>query len=688
MPAKLVLAATALAVSSLAGSQAGKPSSPDSVTPPVLSMRNAEARAQKLIRLRAKYLRHLAEGKTLADNSEQTIRGRGATLLTLAVCLKFASCDEPEATRQAYMTLLDEMTRTHITGGGATASGEPWGHRWQSSYWTWHAAFSAWLMWPELTPARRNAVLKMAIDEADRFIDMPAPYARFFDTRGEENAWNSMLLVLMGEILEHHPHHQRWRERGREYMISAYATEADRHSRRIVDGKPLAAWLRGANAHPDYTVENHGFVHPDYIAAIGFSLTNALVYRLLNRPVPEAVTFNAQPIYNVLKFFTAADGGMFYPNSADWSLHRLDLTWSMGVQMDRLRRDPQAGALAALAFDTLEGMHERNGDGRMFASYEFPTYKTIEPVISASLDVALMFARLWAPARPTEPLATVWKQLEGARIFDDGRLFVARTPRGISSFSWGTRVMGVTQPFTKDPIIWPINLGYFGFAEPPAAESTAGGGMSLGSKAFEQAVRREPVSVYGVIHGSENGATFVTVHAGQAGRTKVVSFTALPSGKSVFIERIDGDTRSAWGGLIGLMEEPEWIYARPRRTIERGGNRWVNVDGRLGYAMSGNGGVEVVPGVRSHLLILNKAPESGSIAAIVTLPGANVAETREFAARPFQRKVRQEGVTAVEVDGLLIMTNTVRRPTIATVESSTGPLEIPVNGWATTVVRR
>jgi hypothetical protein len=62
--------------------------------------------------------------------------------------------------------------------------------------------FSAWLMWGELSPDLRRAVLAMAIDEADRFLDLPAPYSRFYDTKAEENAWNSNLLVLLGEILK------------------------------------------------------------------------------------------------------------------------------------------------------------------------------------------------------------------------------------------------------------------------------------------------------------------------------------------------------------------------------------------------------------------------------------------------------------------------------------------------------
>jgi hypothetical protein len=686
MGLKRILAAALFAAPWLAGAQEVAWGSRDRVTPPFPPTMRAEPRVEKLVRQKTKYLRLLSMGTRLSDPSEYTIRARTSTLLTLATCLRFASCEEPAETRDDYVKMLDELVSAHYTGGGVTASGKPWGHEWQSSYWTWQATFSAWLMWWELSPPLRRAVLAMAIDEADRFLEMPAPYARFLDTKAEENAWNSMLLVLLGEILESHPHHARWRERGLEYMISAFAAGEDRTSKRVVEGKPLSAWLGGANVHPDFTLENHGFVHPDYMACIGLNLTNALVYRLLARRVPEAVTFNAQPVYDVLKFFTAADGGLFYPGSTDWSLHRLDLTWSTALQMDRLAHDPQAGALGDLALDTMERMHARYGDGRMFAQYEFTTYKTIEAVTSTSLDVGLMFARMWMPAEPSEPIETVWKQLEGARVFEDGRLFVMRTPKAINSFSWGTRIMGVAEPFAKDTIVWPVSRGYFGLGAPIVPGPLVAGRLGIGSKAFEDAARKDDTALQGAIHGSENGATFVTLRARQAGRGKVVSFTALPSGKSVYMERVDGDTANLWGGMIGLLEEPEWFYGRASRAVERDANRWVNIDGRLGYAMSENGTVDLVPDLRSRLLVLNKAPRSGSIAAIVTLPGASAAETREFAARPFRLKVRQAGVAAVEVDGLLVVTNTTQHPLTAEVERGASVVEVPVNGFSTRVV--
>jgi hypothetical protein len=66
------------------------------------------------------------------------------------------------------------------------------------------------------------------------------------------------------------------------------------------------------------------------------------------------------------------------------------------------------------------------------------------------------------------------------------------------------------------------------------------------------------------------------------------------------MERVDGDTTQVLGGMIALLEEPEWIHGRASRSIAREGNRWVNVDDRLGYVMSQNGVVDLVPDLRSR----------------------------------------------------------------------------------------
>jgi hypothetical protein len=59
-----------------------------------------------------------------------------------------------------------------MTGTEVTETSKPWGDRWQSAMWTWQAVFAGWLMWDELEPELRDAVVAMGIFEADRFLEI------------------------------------------------------------------------------------------------------------------------------------------------------------------------------------------------------------------------------------------------------------------------------------------------------------------------------------------------------------------------------------------------------------------------------------------------------------------------------------------------------------------------------------
>jgi hypothetical protein len=154
--------------------------------------------------------------REIANEQEIPIRERTGIAFSCAVCLRFTDCEATDKVRAAAIELLTRLTETHMTGTEVTETSKPWGDRWQSA-----------LMWDELEPELRDAVLAMGIFEADRFDEIDPPFAEYADTKAEENAWNSVILILMSEILPDHYNSSKWRHRGIEYMISAMATRED-----------------------------------------------------------------------------------------------------------------------------------------------------------------------------------------------------------------------------------------------------------------------------------------------------------------------------------------------------------------------------------------------------------------------------------------------------------------------------
>jgi hypothetical protein len=630
----------------------------------------ATSRWDSLLRRQVRFLLGQYAGKPLPYEEEHALRPVTSTALSAAVCVRAGLCDA--AARDQAIGLLRTVASTHLTSGGVTANGKAWGHQWQSALWAWQGAFAAWLLWDSVPPDVRSQIVAVTADEADRFLDLPAPYAEFFDTKGEENSWNSLLLVLAAVAMPDHPHAARWEQRGIEYMLSAAATREDARA-----GK---SGLRGANVHSDFTLENHGFVHPDYMSAVPFlNLHNALVYRLAGKPVPQACLYHAAPIYDILKRLTLPDGGVLYPSGTDWCLHRIDNWAPLHEMMARIAGDPQGEALASLGLATLEKMQARAAEGRTFLPGEFPTYPTHEGQAGWMYAAGKLTALLWPPPPKSDSLASVWRSLSGGMLLDDAKWLILRTPQGVASFSWGLRLLGQTVPFSEDPVTMPLLRSYVGAA---ADLPAAGGGPSrlgIASKALQSALDADAFTPRTVISGEESGAYHVTI-AGEHGRDRQsFSFTALPSGKTVFISR--GKSQS---GVLFLLEEPQWVYGSRERRIQHDERTWLNVDGRLGYVVSGGSGIQVRPELRGKLAVLAPATPAPRDTIVVTLPGADAAQTKQFAASPVSLETGDPGVLAARVDGYLIVSSFISSPRQVTVAGRT----VSVYGCSTRVLPR
>jgi hypothetical protein len=294
-----------------------------------------------------------------------------------------------------------------------------------------------------------------------------------------------------------------------------------------------------------------------------------------------------------------------------------------------------------------------------------------------------MFAKLWPAPQQPKRIETVWRELEGARVFEDGRFFVKRTARSVSSFAWGSRVMGLTLPFALDSIINPADHSYVGLAKEWNAEPNQPVGVRA-SLGLSGAIRSDPITLHTVMTTAESGAISITASTSHGAGQNMFSFTALPTGKSVYMEQFSGG-EPAHGGMISVREEPAAVYGRGHRSIQHSERDWLNVDDRLGFAISGTGRIHVIPDARSQVAFLNDLPQNGSIAVIVTLPAATAPETREFASRSLRLQVKDPNVAAAVVDGFLVVTNFHEDPSRTEVEVGSRKFPFSINGITTRV---
>ncbi|NQT15610.1 MAG: hypothetical protein HQ582_22830 [Planctomycetes bacterium] len=483
--------------------------------------------------------------------------------------------------------MIQAVARDHHLGGGSK--------RWS----TFRSAriihvlgMAAWLLWEELERPAQLLVARIMEHEADRFLDRPAPARLHGDTQAESNAWTGGGIAVAACMLRSHPHRQRWAEKANEYMISAYATAGDVASSEVVDGKPLKEWLTAPNASADYTIENHGLVHPDYLGAISEMVRSAISFRLAGEPVPQAVTFNAEEVLDLLVFLYLPDGTELYPQNTDYTPRRLDV-FLQAAGIVPHKPDPARKACLLRTLAGVEKMAAECPGIPMNGWIGFP-YDLGSTWGLTQNYLTLRFFGDGGKALSDDRLET---ELAGLFASEPGRFVVHRTPSTISSFSWrstGKRppVMGLTMPLDKDVLCYPMPWGYIGQVR------------ELGQPAVLK-VHSHRLAV------CDDGFA-VTVDLGWcADKVRQRSaFVSLPNGWSVYLEErraaADVAIELATSGDVTFFDDPRWVYqARPRAFFGEQGSlkpdrdrfnegTWVNVDDRLGYAVVESGRFRLV----------------------------------------------------------------------------------------------
>ncbi len=526
-----------------------------------------------------------------------------------------------------------------------------WGDEWQSAFWAGELARGAWVLSDELPPETRRDVALVIAFEADRFVGLPAPSNEFGDTKAEENAWNSQALVLAACMLPNHPNRAAWEDRAREYMVTAFAAPQDLGQDRIVDGKPLNEWLRGANVHRDYTLENHNLFHLDYLATYGLNVENAVAYGLAGLPLPESALFNAANCRAVSELFTLPTGCMMYPMSTDWSLYRNDIVLQ-AQSPGPLLPDPVGERCLIWALDSLQRA-DKPGPPQNLFGFNFEC--TPLHVLSNAWMIRYLHGPGPEPASDDEAL----RRLSGTRLLPKGRVVVCRSMDGIASFSW----FNTGRQFSG--LVMPISSAYTTTAGVRSLISTVGGKV-------------DPIRIVRREIGPMSGGFYVGLKLERGSDFRVkerVMMLALPDGRVVYGEWFDPDTAKDAGeirtGLLYLQNNPFWLQQDKLRvfhpdgvwegdpaTWEMDGDKlpWLNVADRLGIVLRGAGHVSY----SDRQLVLN-SDEAPVCMTAVFYPNAD----REATARAnglVRVSTQADGVLHVDLGDTKLVFNPTDQP--------------------------
>lgn len=491
---------------------------------------------------------------TESKSTEHYIRPNSGTVEGLAFLYRFGPYDarivghsREDLFKKTLVPMLRYLVVTHVTGSRPTSDGKPWGDAWQSAHWAQALGRGAWWVWADLPEDLRTGTLKIVAHEADRFTETTPPHRVPFDTKAEENAWNSQILSVAALLMPDDPRRPGWEKAFQRWTLSALLRSADEQSTAVVDGRSVAEQFTGANLYDDFTLENHGFVHPDYMSCFSLSLGCALDYTLTGRKAPESLLYNAAGLYENLKWFSLPDGGFVYPSGQDWALFRSPAWTYAHLLMAIYGHDPDAWSLAQQGMATAERMQARSSEGIIFDPTEFF-------FASTQHDALRKLAHEWLLLQTAGPIANQPQPKLGVRRLDAGKLILHRMPGAVHTVSWGARVMAQCVPYRLDRIVSP--------------DMRSG----LGEIYLKGKSRPLPVAVRSaeVESDSDGFRVKLVVDHGEHVRAHL-EYVSGTDGVWTMRERLEmraeGPVERINTGLIGILNDAHWVYERARRVL-------------------------------------------------------------------------------------------------------------------------
>ena len=491
--------------------------------------------------------------------------------------------------RGEAIATIGYLTHAHQANGGACLDGHPWGNQWQSAMWARALGMAGWLLWERLDRPARLAVARVVEYEADRFI-YKQPKSRLKDDTGaEENAWNAGLIALARCMMPEHPRANEWDQAAKRYMYNTFSVAADASDESIGDdGRPVREWVTTVNAHPDFTVENHGLVHVGYLkTSHAMLLEAASPYVMTGRPVPRACLHHMDGVFDVLLKCVAWEGAPIHFGGNDWKLVHTQCSDVINFALTNvLLSDARAAYAEQVALDWLCRIQQRLG-GR------YTVRKDLEHngLCASRLVVCyLIHAQAGEGVRPVSE-GEFDASITGVTHLEHGQAILHRTPGKFASFAWGSKRMALAMPRGGNWVVWPHFASYLGLVN-----GKDGSRRNAALVDLDYQLQPNRFTATGTLKRLE----------GQVEQD--FSLASLESDVVVYIERLrvkdgfrmtsretgivgheyplDSNTRT----LFGRFGRKEVVGLSDREAVHELETDWLNIGGHVGYVVRRSGG--------------------------------------------------------------------------------------------------
>ncbi len=301
---------------------------------------------------------------------------------------------------------------THAAHEGDIPDGPAWGGTGMSPKMADQLALSAEVLDGALEDGDRDRLARLIEYEADQNILLPyhlehvdhgfyrkrppVPTQRFGNSYPESNAWRACILARALLADPAHENAGEWRESMLTYFANALSVPADAEDETLYDGRPLREWHAGANLHPSFALEHHGFFHPGYVNRALLSLFSAYyAFEDAGEAPPDLLMLHVPEVWDVQRRLLLWRGRLAYPAGNDYPRYCWGLLYLLPVLVFAQHElaDPVARWAEMRLAELLMREQEQNGDGSFCAQRLGAWRQCIERQ---------------AGLRPTRPAASVY----------------------------------------------------------------------------------------------------------------------------------------------------------------------------------------------------------------------------------------------------------------------------------------
>jgi hypothetical protein len=430
--------------------------------------------------------------------------------------------------------------------------------------------------------------------------------------------------------------------------------------------------------HPDFTAENHRFVHPTYVQLGIILKSKHLLLQKMSGQKPDqfALVNNRELLERVIAVWSQFDGLTIPVQGQDWwytSYH--NLIFVHGVLRVFLN-SPEAAYLQEQLLEVSEKLQNSNNRGCMLEedgeniivvpnNSQNASHMEYD-IISNMADTYLLHLFGGTGAQPTDR-GSVVERYRGVHTYPFGGIMVNRTSQSFCGFSWRNHVMAYCLPEQGLWLTTPIFNSYIGNIWMPG----------------ETIVLDEEQKVHGSLRHSLISSCDGFAAIAELQRRlnpdvrQHIAFISLPDGRAVYTEQFTGNPgtylQAIHTGVVGVRNEkyrelPEYASGHRTLTWQAGegmssevfegflGEKanltrdlpvtaYVNIDEQIGYVLLGSKGGRYYNRHQyrkwrglEDVLILNCSEGSfidpagrGESFAMVVLPNRSSLQTRDEA---------------------------------------------------------